>query len=56
MLVHAHPLLQHSFLVHSSEQVENEAVEQVCFAGKVLLNETDLVDKAKLTEIEAGLW
>jgi len=38
-----------------SEGVENEAVEQVCFADKVLLNKTDLFDEAKLTEIEAGL-
>mmetsp|Transcript_30267 Transcript_30267/g.52410 ORF Transcript_30267/g.52410 Transcript_30267/m.52410 type:complete len:396 (+) Transcript_30267:20-1207(+) len=37
------------------EGVENEAVEQVCFADKVLLNKTDLVDEAKLTEIEAEL-
>ena len=55
-LVHAHLLLHHSFLVHSSEGVENEAVEQVYCADKVLLSQTDLVDEAKLTEIEAGMW
>ena len=55
-LVHAHTLLHHSFIVHSSERVENEVVEQVCFADEVLLSKTDLVDETKLTEIEAGLW
>jgi len=34
------------------EGVENEAVEQVCFADKVLLNKTDLADEATLTKIE----
>ena len=37
------------------EGVENESVEQVCFADKILLNKTDLSDEAKLTKIEAGL-
>jgi len=34
------------------EGVENEAVEQVCFADKVLLNKTDLADEEKLAKIE----
>jgi len=37
------------------EGVENESVEQVCFADKILLNKTDLSDEAKLTKIEAEL-
>merc|ERR1712232_1482740 len=34
------------------EGVENEAVEQVAFADRILLNKCDLVDEAKLTEVE----
>ena len=34
------------------EGVENESVEQVCFADKVLLNKTDLADEEKLKKIE----
>lgn len=34
------------------EGVENEAVEQICFADKVLLNKTDLADEDKLVKIE----
>jgi len=37
------------------EGVENEAVEQVCFADKILLNKMDLADDAKLTQIEEKL-
>ncbi|KAL7536002.1 hypothetical protein ACHAXR_006856 [Thalassiosira sp. AJA248-18] len=37
------------------EGVENEAVEQVCFADKILLNKTDLADKPRLAQIEAKL-
>lgn len=38
------------------EGVENEAVEQVAFADKILLNKTDLVtDEAELAKIEAEL-
>jgi G3E family GTPase len=32
--------------------VENEAVEQVAFADRVLLNKCDLVDEARLVEVE----
>lgn len=35
------------------EGVENESVEQVCFADKILLNKTDLADEATLKKIEA---
>lgn len=35
-----------------SDGVENEAVEQVCFADRVLLNKTDLVDEKTLVTIE----
>mmetsp|Transcript_16634 Transcript_16634/g.35162 ORF Transcript_16634/g.35162 Transcript_16634/m.35162 type:complete len:458 (+) Transcript_16634:61-1434(+) len=34
------------------EGVENEAVEQVAFADRILLNKTDLVDEAALDEVE----
>mmetsp|Transcript_14143 Transcript_14143/g.23229 ORF Transcript_14143/g.23229 Transcript_14143/m.23229 type:complete len:396 (+) Transcript_14143:1-1188(+) len=37
------------------EGVENESVEQVCFADKVLLNKTDLADEAKLKKIEVEI-
>lgn len=37
------------------EGVENESVEQVCFADKVLLNKTDLADEAKLKKIEGEI-
>jgi len=37
------------------EGVENEAVEQVCFADKVLLNKTDLADEEKLKKIEVEI-
>ena len=31
--------------------VENEAVEQIAFADRIVLNKTDLVDEAQLTEV-----
>ncbi len=34
------------------EGVENEAVEQLAFADRILLNKTDLVTPAQLTEVE----
>jgi len=37
------------------EGVENESVEQICFADKVLLNKTDLADEATLKKIEAEI-
>jgi len=37
------------------EGVENEAVEQVAFADRILLNKTDLVDEAELAPIEARI-
>jgi G3E family GTPase len=37
------------------EGVENEAVEQICFADKVLLNKIDLSDDDTLTKIEKEL-
>ncbi|KAL9187574.1 hypothetical protein ACHAXT_001677 [Thalassiosira profunda] len=37
------------------EGVENESVEQVCFADKVLLNKTDLATEEKLAKIEAEI-
>ncbi|OAH12848.1 CobW family GTP-binding protein [Streptomyces jeddahensis] len=35
------------------EGVENEAVEQIAFADRVVLNKTDLVDEATIAEVEA---
>jgi len=37
------------------EGVENEAVEQVAFADRILLNKTDLVEEAELAPIEERL-
>ena len=37
------------------EGVENEAVEQVAFADRILLNKCDLVDEAQLVRVEAKL-
>jgi G3E family GTPase len=37
------------------EGVENESVEQICFADKILLNKTDLADDAKLMKIEGEI-
>merc|ERR1712190_682119 len=34
------------------EGVENEAVEQIAFADRILLNKTDLVDEKTLDEVE----
>ena len=39
-------------LCHRREGVENESVEQICFADRVLLNKTDLVEETTLAEIE----
>jgi len=33
--------------------VENESVEQIAFADRIILNKTDLVDDVKLGEVEA---
>ena len=37
------------------EGAENEAVEQVAFADRILLNKTDLVEEADLVRIEARI-
>jgi G3E family GTPase len=37
------------------EGVENESVEQVAFADRILLNKCDLVDEQKLIEVEKAL-
>jgi len=37
------------------EGAENESVEQVCFADKILLNKIDLADETKLAKIEEEL-
>lgn len=53
-LVDAKHLLQH---LHEEkpEGVENEAVEQLAFADRILLNKIDLVNEAALKEVEAEI-
>ena len=36
------------------EGVENESVEQVAFADRIILNRTDLVSEAELEEVRRG--
>ena len=35
--------------------VENESVEQIAFADRIILNKTDLVDEVKLQEVEQAV-
>lgn len=35
--------------------VENESVEQIAFADRIILNKTDLVDEEQLKEVEAAV-
>eukprot|EP00927_Polykrikos_kofoidii_P008341 TRINITY_DN13464_c0_g1_i1.p1 TRINITY_DN13464_c0_g1~~TRINITY_DN13464_c0_g1_i1.p1 ORF type:complete len:485 (+),score=108.63 TRINITY_DN13464_c0_g1_i1:57-1511(+) len=53
-VVDAKHLLQH---LHEEkpEGVENEAVEQVAFADRILVNKTDLVEATYLEEVEAEI-
>ncbi|MCC9311557.1 GTP-binding protein [Kitasatospora sp. RB6PN24] len=53
-LVDAAHILEHLDEV-KPEGVENEAVEQVAFADKIVLNKTDLVSEAHLTEVTARI-
>merc|ERR1719359_2190915 len=50
-LVDAHHIIQH-LDEEKPEGVENEAVEQIAFADRILLNKCDLVDDAHLAEVE----
>ncbi|MGP4011163.1 CobW family GTP-binding protein [Streptomyces sp. 4N124] len=50
-LVDAAHVLQHLDEV-KPEGVENEAVEQIAFADRIVLNKTDLVDEATIAEVE----
>merc|ERR1712084_202165 len=50
-LVDAKHITQH-LEEEKPEGVENEAVEQIAFADRILLNKCDLVDEATLTEVE----
>jgi len=50
-LVDAKHIIQH-LDEEKPEGVENEAVEQLAFADRILLNKTDLVDEAGLAEVE----
>merc|ERR1740123_1693195 len=50
-LVDAKHVIQH-LDEEKPEGVENEAVEQVAFADRILLNKCDLVDEAELAEVE----
>ncbi|MFI6012184.1 CobW family GTP-binding protein [Streptomyces sp. NPDC051243] len=51
-LVDAAHVLQHLDEV-KPEGVENEAVEQIAFADRIVLNKTDLVDETTIAEVEA---
>merc|ERR1712048_330391 len=50
-LVDAAHIIQH-LDEEKPEGVENEAVEQIAFADRILLNKCDLVDEAQLNEVE----
>lgn len=50
-VVDAHHIIQH-LDEEKPEGAENEAVEQIVFADRVLLNKTDLVDEPTLVEVE----
>jgi len=50
-LVDAHHIIQH-LDEEKPEGVENEAVEQIAFADRILLNKCDLVDDATKDEVE----
>merc|ERR1712039_1065270 len=50
-LVDAKHVIQH-LDEEKPEGVENEAVEQVAFADRILLNKCDLVEEAELAEVE----
>merc|ERR1712232_92969 len=50
-LVDAKHVIQH-LDEEKPEGVENEAVEQIAFADRILLNKCDLVDEAALVEVE----
>lgn len=43
-----------SVRISSETGAENEAVEQLVFADRVLLNKTDLVDEATLAEVSSN--
>merc|ERR1719421_2011182 len=51
-LVDAKHIIQH-LDEEKPEGVENEAVEQVAFADRILLNKCDLVEKEELKEVES---
>jgi len=53
-VVDAKHALQH-LREEKPEGVENEAIEQVAFADRILLNKTDLVDQGTLAEVEAEI-
>jgi G3E family GTPase len=53
-LVDAAHVLQHLDEV-KPDGVENEAVEQIAFADRIVLNKTDLVDEATIAEVTARI-
>jgi G3E family GTPase len=53
-LVDAAHVLQHLNEV-KPDGVENEAVEQIAFADRIVLNKTDLVDEATIAEVTARI-
>jgi G3E family GTPase len=53
-LVDAAHVLQHLDEI-KPDGVENEAVEQIAFADRIVLNKTDLVDEATIAEVSARI-
>merc|ERR1712032_1563511 len=53
-LVDAKHIIQH-LDEEKPEGVENEAVEQIAFADRIMLNKCDLVDEAHLAEVESRI-
>ena len=46
-------IVDHQSCFGFHQGVENESVEQIAFADRIILNKTDLVDDVKLGEVEA---
>jgi len=53
-VVDAKHIIQH-LQEEKPEGVENESVEQIAFADRIILNKTDLVDEEQLKEVEASV-
>ena len=42
-------------LYSATKGVENEAVEQIAFADRIILNKTDLVEESELQEVQKAV-